>query len=223
MAEKEGRGEFFGQHAAVYGHERHVSPFARPVDASGDGFFARPVRTENQDRHVRRRDQRGEPLHMAGLYATASEQHLFLPLHGRKRAQYLVGHFQQPLLVYGLGQVVFRARTDSAYRVGHRCVLRHDDIRHRHFLLARPFQEGDAVPFGQPHVREDQIESRPAEQTPCRRLVDGRRYLVPGLQQPVFLHLRQADVIFNDQDLPFHPSLFSFRFPLLRSAGRYGL
>ena len=160
---------------------------------------------------------------MAGLYATASEQHLFLPLHGRKRAQYLVGHFQQPLLVYGLGQVVFRARTDSAYRVGHRCVLRHDDIRHRHFLLARPFQEGDAVPFGQPHVREDQIERRPAEQSPCRRLVDGRRYLVPGLQQPVFLHLRQADVIFHDQYLPFHSSVVLFHFPLPRSAGRYGL
>ena len=220
MSEKEGGGEFFGQHAAVYGHERHAPPFARPVDVPGDGLLTRPVRTENQDRHVRRRDQRGEPFHMAGLYAAASEQHLLLPLHGRKRAQYLVGHFQQPLFIYGLGQVVFRARTDGTYRIGHRCVLRHDDIRGRHPLLARPFQEGDAVPFGQPHVREDQIESRPAEQTPCRRLVDDRRYLVPGLQQPVFLHLRQADVIFNDQYLPFHAS---FRFQLPRSAGRYGL
>ena len=213
MPEEQRGCQLTGQRAAVYGDKRLAIPFAVVMDGLRHRLLAGPVGPEYHHGHIGRGDQSGEFLHFQDHGTCTAEQLPFLLSHGGYRVEHIFRQFQQMFPVYRFGQIVPGSQFDGTHNVRDGNVFGRYDERDVFLLLAQPFQQGNAVAFRQPHVRQYKVELRFAYQRAGYRLAHGCHRFITGPGKPVFLYLRQPHVVFNYQYLPFHLSVFLSRLP----------
>ena len=189
VPEKQRGGQLTGQCATVYGDKRLAISFAVVMDGLCHRFLTGPVGSEYHHGHLGRGDQSGKLFHFQDHGACAVKQLPLLLSHGGYGMEYIFRQFQQVIPVYRFRQVVPGSQFDGAHNVRDGNVFGRYDERDVLLLLAQPFQQGNAVAFRQPHVRQYKVELRFAYQRAGYRLVHGCHRFITGLGKPVFLYL----------------------------------